>query len=218
MLGGSSLDQPSLGPQQVAQLTQVRRRHIAWANHSQTHQGSEPLRIIAVGLSPRHVLDVMCVADDQRQGRLVLQYRIDRNPVTAGALHRHARDTVLDEPRTQLAQLLSEGAKGAHELLHLAPCLRPQHARNDGVLVHIQATTAFDQVGFHAGLLGRERDAAGKRQTLLFALARCRGAAHRLRPRRSDRDRRHRAARSRSTDRLPRRREAAVGDSCRQRH
>jgi hypothetical protein len=155
------LNHPPPEPQQFPQLAELRRRHEARPDQAVAQQLAQPLGILDVGLAPRHVADVLGVADNDLD--VPFQNRVDRLPEHPGALHRDMAHAAFPQPVAQRFKIRRHRAEGP-ELLAAPPArLADQDAAHHGLLMNIQTGPALMQ-NVHRHLLPQEgdRDAARK--------------------------------------------------------
>jgi hypothetical protein len=132
-------------------------------------QVRNPFRILDIGLATWDGLDVVGVADGQVE--VILQDRVDRLPVDAGALHRDVRHAFPGEPVAQGLEVSGHGPERPDLLARSASGQAGEGASNDRRLVDVQTAAAFDD-GFHDRLRWWvDRGAAGLKQILPHVLA-----------------------------------------------
>src|SRR3974390_2568769 len=167
--GRLALHQLAAVAQQLAQLPQRLGRYVALFDQAVPNQIGDPLGILHIGLAPRHVAHVPCVADDQLE--MPFEGGVDRAPVDARALHPDVCHSRSPQPAPQRFEVPRHGAKRPHLLGRLRPRCADQKARHDRLLMHVQTTAPLDDRLHHRLLLSEgDRDAAGMFETLLHVL------------------------------------------------
>ena len=106
-------------------------------------QGGDPFGIFDVRLAPRHGPQVVRIDHQQLHITAFLEYVVDRLPVHAGCFHGDMRAATLGQPAAQLGQVGGHGAERAHPTIERTVSSRPQHARHDRFLVHVQSGAPF---------------------------------------------------------------------------
>src|SRR5674476_1201363 len=126
---------------------------LTWPHHPVCGHGSQPVSIRHVGLTPRHILDVVCVA--QPHPEAVLQGVVDRLPVHAGGFHRHQ----LDRPFTTPVSHLNQASRGGLEpgLVLMPAASGPRRANTYCHLVAVDIAPGDPLVDLFHGLLLRLR-------------------------------------------------------------
>src|SRR5712691_12074991 len=126
-------------------------RNEVWSNQTVSQQRGDPFRIVHVGLPPRHVGHMPCVAEDDL--KVIFQNTMDRLPVHAGALHRNVSTSRSQQP---IAQLLKLPSKCAERSLDGSRCqlVPSEPTRNDRLLVNVQPRPSLDQNLHDTLLLG----------------------------------------------------------------
>ena len=137
---------------QLAQFALADRRNETGPQQPMPQQFGQPFRIVEVGLAARDRFDVVRI--DQPHLKGVLQNVEDRLPVFAGALYRHVRHPVCQQPVREQQQIGSHRPKGACFLAQTALGIRHNDGRHHGLLMHIQARTMRVN-DVHPNLLGR---------------------------------------------------------------
>jgi hypothetical protein len=123
-------------PRQIPQLTHRLVWHKTRLQKPVLEQLGDPLTVLDVGLTPRHRLDVLGVAQDQLEEPL--EQVPDRLPVHPGRFHRNVGDPFISQPVRQRQELVGFGAEGANLLSDL-PLDKSPKAGDDRLLVDIQA-------------------------------------------------------------------------------
>lgn len=114
-----------------------------------TQEICDPLAVLYVGLATGHVLDVVRVADDDFE--VVLEHGMDGLPIDARRLHGDVRAAVFTQPVAELHQLARLRAEAPYLLSRPLVGSSNEQAGNNGRLVHIEPTTAFND-RFHVTL------------------------------------------------------------------
>jgi hypothetical protein len=127
---------------QLAQIADRARRHEPRTDQAVAQQVADPLAVLHVGLAPRHGFDVLGVGHDHLE--VVLQRRIDRLPVDAGALHRDLADGGLQQPVPQRDEIVAHRAEAADLLVRAPATAGAVHAGHHRGLVHIETGAAVD--------------------------------------------------------------------------
>ena len=135
-----------------------------------TGQIADPVAILPVGLAAWHVLDVTSVAHHHLE--IVLQHRIDRLPIDAGALHRYQRAAIVLQPIPQVLEIRQRRAEGAHLLARFRSCGTEVQAGHDRCLMHIQPGTALND-GFHQLLHDKGNQGRSLRRALFSLYHAC---------------------------------------------
>ena len=107
------------------------------------HQIGDPFGVLHIGVAARHVLEALRGADDDRE--IVLQQRMHRAPIDAGALPSDRAAPGILQPVAQHQQPGCRGGKTADLFAPLSTRLANQQAGDDHRLVHLQPATPFDQ-------------------------------------------------------------------------
>src|SRR5712692_10407744 len=115
-------------------------------------QVRDPFRILHIGLTPWHLLDVLRVRHHNLQGSF--QDGVDRLPVNSRTLHRHMGAAFREQPFAQPHQLSRSRAERAYLLLNPSVLADHQQTGHYCGLMYVQPTTAFDQ-SLHKRLHGR---------------------------------------------------------------
>src|SRR5436309_11666253 len=152
---------------QVAEFADGLRRNEAGTEQPVAEQVRDPFRILHIGLTPGHLLDVLRVGHHNLQGSF--QYGVDRLPVDSRAFHSHMGAAFREQPCAQTDQLSRGSAERSHFLLNLSVLADDQQAGHYCGLMYVQSTTAFDQ-SLHNASLGGDCCAAGLLQTLSCVL------------------------------------------------
>src|SRR5260221_6571954 len=103
-------------------------------------QISNPLGVPQIRLAPRNSLEVLRI--DHQDLHLALQDMKDRSPKDPRTLHCDMCTVGRFEPRCEYQQVGLHRAKGSDLLALLSRCSRADQVGNNGLLMHIQTTTA----------------------------------------------------------------------------
>src|SRR6266511_1066685 len=135
----SLLHQLGLLAGQIPKLALLTVRDKTRPEQPTLHQLRYPLRVLHVGLSPRHLLDVLRI--DHPRFEMSFEQIEHRLPVHPRRLHRHMRHPRLGQPLAQLYQIRRHCAELPQRALHRAILsIKDAHARHYHFLVHVQPT------------------------------------------------------------------------------
>src|SRR6266545_2936492 len=134
----SLLHQLGLLARQIPKLALLALRDKTRPEQPTLQQLRYPLRVLHVGLSPRHLLDVLGV--DHPHLEMAFEEVEHRLPVYSRRLHRHMRHFQLSQPLAQLQKIRRHRAELAQRALHRAILrIEDAHARHHQLLVHVQS-------------------------------------------------------------------------------
>lgn len=140
LLAGSGLDEGSTIAGELSELAELSIRYEAGLDQTMTKQFGQPLGVGFVGLSSRHVHDVLGVADHDLH--VALQRIVDRHPIHPGAFHQHVSDPQFDQLLPHLNELVRERSKLEFDLMK-AVSLSDQDTDVENLLMNVYACTSL---------------------------------------------------------------------------
>ena len=125
------------GAGEIAQFLDRRRGHEAAANQAMCEQVRDPRRISHIGLTPRHITDVLSVGEDQFEA--AFEQVPHRLPIDPGRLHGNMRTAMRTEPVGQREQPVRRGRKALNFVMDRRR--NTAHRCDHGILVDVESCT-----------------------------------------------------------------------------